>query len=64
MQYDSNNIAAKISAYSSGKIDKSEYPTGKETLSSQQHIIIGEVKFTYFPLEKTLVKETVIIKTH
>ena len=32
LQYDTNREAAKISALSSGKIDKYEYLTGKEIL--------------------------------
>ena len=32
LQYDNNREAAKISALSSGKIDKYEYPTGEEKL--------------------------------
>ena len=34
VQYDINREAAKISALSSGKIDKYEYLTGEETLPS------------------------------
>ena len=34
LQYDVNREAAKISALSSGKIDKSEYLTGEEILLS------------------------------
>ena len=36
LQYDINREAAKISALSSGKIDKYEYLTGKEILASNQ----------------------------
>ena len=32
LQYDINRVAAKISALSSGKIDKYEYLTGEEVL--------------------------------
>ena len=40
LQYDLNSEAAKISALSSGKIDKYGYLTGQEILpSNQQHII-------------------------
>ena len=35
LQYDINREAAKISAFSSGKIDKYEYPTGEDMLTSQ-----------------------------
>ena len=39
LQYDINREAAKISALSSGKIHKYEYPTGEDILpSNQQHI--------------------------
>ena len=34
LQYDINRETAKISALSSGKIDKHEYLTGEEILSS------------------------------
>ena len=36
LQYDINTEAAKISALSSGKINKYEYLTGKEILPSNQ----------------------------
>ena len=36
LQYDINREAAKISAFSSGKIDKYEYLTGEEILPSNQ----------------------------
>ena len=36
LQYDINREAAKISALSSGKIDKNEYITGQEILPSNQ----------------------------
>ena len=36
LQYDINRKAAKISALSSGKIDKYEYLTGEEILPSNQ----------------------------
>ena len=40
LQYDINREAAKISASSSGKIDKYEYLTGKEILRSNQRQVI------------------------
>ena len=52
LQYDINREAAKISASSSGKIDKCEYLTGEEILSSNQRQIIEQAKFTYSPLGK------------
>ena len=36
LQYDINREAAKMSALSSGKINKYEYLTGEETLPSNQ----------------------------
>ena len=54
LQYDINREAAKISALSSGKIDKYEYLTGEEILSSNQQQIIEQAKFTYSPLGRAL----------
>ena len=54
LQYGINREAAKISALSSGKIDKYEYPTGEEILPSNQQQIIEQAKFTYSPLGKLL----------
>ena len=42
----------KISALSSGKIDKYEYITGKELLPSNQRQVIGQAKFACSPLGK------------
>ena len=53
LQYDIDREAAKISALSSGKIDKYEYLTGEEILPSNQQKIIEQAKFTYSPLGKT-----------
>ena len=64
LQYDTNRAAAKISALSSGKIDKYEYLTGDEILPPQQHRIIQEAKFSYSPLRKTFEKQTKTIKKH
>ena len=52
LQYDINREAAKISALSSGKIDKYEYLTGEEILPYNQQQIIEQAKFTYSPLGK------------
>ena len=52
LQYDINIKAAKISALSSGKINKYEYLTGEEILPSNQSIIIEQTKFTYSPVGK------------
>ena len=56
LQYDSNREAAKISALSSGKIDKYEYLTGEEILPSDQRRAIEQAKFTYSPPVKALEK--------
>ena len=56
LQYDINREAAKISALSSGKIDKYEYLTGEEILSSDQRRLIEQAKFTYSALGKALEK--------
>ena len=52
LQYDINREAVKVSASSSGKIDKYEYLTGEEILPSDQWQIIEQAKFTYSPLGK------------
>ena len=53
-----NRDAAKISALSSGKIDKYEYLTGEEILSSNQRQIIKQAKFTYSLLGTSFEKQT------
>ena len=62
LQYDINREAAKVSALSSGKIDKYEYLTGEEILPSNQQQIIQQAKFTYSPLRKAFEKQTKIIE--
>ena len=57
VQQDINREAAKISALSSGKIDKYEFLTGKEILPSDQSRIIEQAKFTYSPLGKAFEKQ-------
>ena len=57
LKYDINREAAKISALSSGKIDKYEYLTGEEILPSDQSRIIRQAKFTYSPLAKAFEKQ-------
>ena len=47
LEYDINRKAKKISVLSSGKIDKYEYLTGEEILSSNQRRVIEEDKFTF-----------------
>ena len=54
LQYDINREAAKISALSSGKIDKYEYLTDEEILPSKQRQIIEQAKFTYSLLGKII----------
>ena len=58
LQYDINRAAAKISALSSGKIDKYEYLTGEEILPSNKQQTIEQAKFTYSPLGKVFEKKT------
>ena len=62
LQYDINREAAKISALSSGKIDKYEYLTGEEILPSNQQQIIQQAKFAYSPFGKALEKQIKTIK--
>ena len=62
LQYDINREAAKISALSSGKIDKYEYLMSEEILRSNQQQIIEQAKFTYSPLGKTFEKQTKTIE--
>ena len=62
LQYDINREAAKISALSSGKIDKYEYLTGEEILPSNQQQIIQQAKFNYSPLGKAFEKQIKTIK--
>ena len=57
LQYDINREAAKISALSSGKLDKYEYFTGEEILPSNQQQIIQQAKFNYSPLGEALEKQ-------
>ena len=58
VQYDINRETAKISALSPDKIDKYEYLTSEEILSSNQQQIIEQAKFTYSPLGKAFEKQT------
>ena len=57
LQYGINREAAKISALSSGKIDKYEYLIGKEILPSNQQQMIEKAKFTYSPSGKAFEKQ-------
>ena len=47
LQYNIHREAAKISALSSGKIDKYEYVTGEEKIPPEQRRVIDQVKFAY-----------------
>ena len=62
LQYEINREAAKISALSSGKLDKYEYVTGEEILPSNQQQIIQQAKFDYSPLGKAIEKQIKTIK--
>ena len=62
LQYDINREAAKITALSSGKIDKYEYLTGEEILPSNQQQIIEQAKFAYSSLGKVFEKQTKTIE--
>ena len=57
LQDDINREAAKISALSSGKIDKYEYLTGEDILPSNQQQIIEQARFTYSSLGTAFVKQ-------
>ena len=46
LQYDIKREAAKISALSSGKIDKYQYISGEQILPSNQQKITEQAKFT------------------
>ena len=50
LHYDINGEAAKVSALSSGKIDKYEYLTGDEILLSNERQKIEQANFPYSPL--------------
>ena len=58
LQHNINKEAAKISALSSRKINKSEHLTDKEMLPYNRSQMIEQAKFTYSPLRKALKKQT------
>ena len=58
LQYKINREAAKISALSSGKIDKYEYLTGKEIIPPDRRRVIEQAKFAYSLLGKAYEKQT------
>ena len=55
-------LIEKISALSSGKIDKYEYLTDEEILPSKKQQIIEQAKFNYSPLGKAFEKQTKTIE--
>ena len=60
LQHDINKEEAKISALSSGKINKYEFLIGEKILllPSNQRQIIEQAKFAYSPLGKAFEKQT------
>ena len=62
LQYDINREAAKMSALSSGKMDKYEHLIGEDILPSGQEQIIEQAKFTYSPLRKAFEKQAKTIE--
>ena len=64
LQYDINREATKISALSSGQIDKYEYLSGEEILPSDQNRIIQQAKFAYCSLGKACEKQIKAIEEH
>ena len=57
VQHDINREAAKISALSSGKINKNEFLTGKAILPSDQSRMRKKAKFTYSQPDKAFEKQ-------
>ena len=62
LQYNINREAAKISALSSGKIDKYEFLTDEEILPSDQSRIIERANFIFSPLRKAFENQAKAIK--
>ena len=58
LQYNINREAAKISALSSGKIDKYEYLTSEEIIPPDRRRVIEQAKFAYSLLGKAYEKQT------
>ena len=54
---DSDREATKISALSSGKVDKYEYPKDEDILTSDQSRIIEQANFTYSSLGEAFEKQ-------
>ena len=57
LQRDINREAAKISALSSGKIDKNEFLKGKEIQTSGQKRVIEQANFVYSSFGKAFEKQ-------
>ena len=57
LQYNINREAAKVSALSSGKLDKYEYLTSEDILPSTQQQVIEQTKYTYSGLGKAFDKQ-------
>ena len=57
LRYDTNREAAKISALSSGKINKYEYLKGEDILPSNQKQIKEQARFIYSLLRKAFEKQ-------
>ena len=55
VQYDLDRKAAKISALSSGNLDKYEYLSGKDL--NYQSSTVEQAKFDYSPLSTFLIKD-------
>ena len=62
LQYDINREAAKISALTSGKIDKYEYLTGEEILPSNQEQILNKISLLILLLEKLFKNKPKLLK--
>ena len=62
LQHDTNREAAKITALSSGKIDKYEYLTGKEIVPPNQYRGVEHTKYTYSSLGKAIEEKIKIIE--
>ena len=56
LRYDIDREVAKVTALSSGKINKYEYLTAEEILPSNQEQLIEQAKFTYSSLGKAFEK--------
>ena len=63
IQYDIKREATKISALSSGKIDRYKYVAVEKILPPDESIIIEQAKFTYSPLGKASEKQIKTIES-